>query len=86
MNTILTQATVVQVPTCRHAIMKWRTDLNSKRIAKAALLAVLTVGTVFQLGACIADAVLSVGGVAFFDIFLGPILGDNCSILDRSVC
>jgi hypothetical protein len=55
-------------------------------MAKTALLAVLTVGTVFQLGSCILDAVLSIGGVAFFDIFLGPILGDNCSILDQSVC
>ncbi len=86
MNTILMQANVEQVPACRHAIMKWSTGLKSKRIAKAALLAVLTVGTVFQLGSCILDAVLSVGGVAFFDIFLGPILGDTCTIIDRSTC
>ena len=55
-------------------------------MAKTVLLCVLTMGTIFQLGSCITDLVLSVGGVAFFDIFLGPLLGDTCTILDRSGC
>ena len=55
-------------------------------MAKTVLLCVLTMGTIFQLGSCITDLVLSVGGVAFFDIFLGPLLGDTCTILDRSTC
>ena len=77
---------VERVPACRHAIMERRTGLKSKRMAKIVLLGVLTMGTVFQLGSCITDTLLSLGGVAFFDIFLGPLLGDTCTIIDRSTC
>ena len=77
---------VERVPACRHAIKDWRTGLKSTRMAKIVLLGVLTMGTVFQLGSCITDLVVSVGGVAFFDIFLGPLLGDTCTIIDRSTC
>ena len=55
-------------------------------MAKTVLLCVLTMGTIFQLGSCITDLALSVGGVAFFDIFLGPLLGDTCTSIDRSTC
>lgn len=66
--------------------MERRTDLKSTLMAKSVLLCVLTMGTIFQAGSCITDAIVSVAGVAFFDIFLGPLLGDTCTIINRAGC
>ena len=58
----------------------------SPRKAKLILLVALTVGTIYQAGSCVSQSILKVAGVALLDIFLSPLVGDNCTLLDRSGC
>ena len=58
----------------------------SSRKAKFALLAFLVAGTLFQLGSCIMQDLLHLAGVAALDIFVGPLFGDQCTILNPGAC
>ena len=58
----------------------------SSRRAKLTLLAFVLAGTVFQIGSCITQNLFHLAGVAALDIFLGPLLGDPCTILNPSAC
>lgn len=58
----------------------------SSRKAKFTLLAFLLAGTVFQIGSCITQNLMHLAGVAALDIFLGPLLGDQCTILNQAAC
>ena len=58
----------------------------SLRRAKLILLVALSVGTVYQAGSCISQGFLKVAGVGLLDMFLSPLVGDTCTLLDRSGC
>lgn len=56
------------------------------RMVKVLLLAAVSGGTLFQLGSCLADTAGQVVRVAILDIFVGPLLGNTCTIIDQTTC
>lgn len=61
--------------------------MRANRAARLALLAALAMGFVFGgFGACIKDNLIQLVGVAALDAFVSPLVGDNCTLWNRSGC
>ena len=54
--------------------------------AKFIVLAAVAAGTVFQLGNCLSQGIIQIAGVALLDLFLSPLIGDTCTLWDKSGC
>lgn len=59
--------------------------MSRHRVKKLVLIGMLTM-PMFQLGGCIGDLLIRLAGVAFLDVFVGPLVGDECSIINQAAC
>lgn len=57
-----------------------------KRTLRIVFLSALCAGSAFQLASCIADTVFQVAGVALLDLFLSPLVGDECTLFNPAGC
>jgi len=58
----------------------------SLRRAKIILLAATSVGVVYQLSSCVTQTLIQLAGVTFLDFFMSPLVGDNCTLFNKTGC
>jgi hypothetical protein len=60
--------------------------MKTSKTARFLVLAAMSVGVLWALPSCVMDTVISVGGVAFLDAFLSPLVGDSCTLFNQAGC
>ena len=60
--------------------------MKTSKTARFLVLAAMSVGALWAVPSCVVDTVRTLGGVAFMDVFVSPLVGDTCTLLNQTGC